>query len=140
MLCSTILSFRNIFQKLPNLAKFSQKFLQPSLKSGIKQVSQSFQRIELRKKIEVHRVKLRNIIKKHGKDKDSAISEAIQESSNLFDIAACHCTVVYNCSCPRDCKVSELEREFLINQRNVRKMVIESLDKETTARLNKQQK
>lgn len=90
----------------------------------------------VQQKIESLRKALRVILKRKGEAKNTAFSLAWQESSNLFDIAECQCLEYNNCACPRDAKVPTLEREFLLDQRNERKMVIGCLDKETTNKLS----
>ena len=84
---------------------------------------------------------LRNILKKKGTSKLSAISAA--NGLTLFDIviAACHCDQFDDCACPRQLKVPVLEREFLKDQRSARKMFIGSVDKSvTSAFLNRRER
>lgn len=88
-------------------------------------------------KIELLHNKLRDIKKKKGKSKLSAISLTKDEGLCLFDIAACHCVDINNCNCPRELKVPVLEKEFLCDQRESRKMTIGSVDKATTSELKK---
>ena len=61
-------------------------------------------------------------------------------SEQLFDICSCKCiisgAVWHNkmvCSCKSfDCRVPQLELEFLVDQRSVRQMAIAGIDKATT--------
>ena len=72
-----------------------------------------------------------------SRDSQLAISAAKQESESLFDIAACRCSDITNCNCAREFKVPALERDFLTDQRTVRKMVIAGLDKATTTKMQR---
>lgn len=56
---------------------------------------------------------------------------------NLFDICSCKCTNLECCDCPKDQRVPKIEREFLIDQRTQRRMVIGTVDKPTTKLLEK---
>lgn len=51
----------------------------------------------------------------------------------LFGICACKCSESASCKCPLDRRVPLIERDFLNDQRNERKMVIGGVDKERTA-------
>ena len=103
------------------------------IKSSIPTVS--IKRVQ-QKIVSLHQ-NLRTILKRKGVSKALAVLLTKQESQNLFDIAACQCLDLSICTCPRESKVPELEREFLLDQRNERKMVIGSLDRETTCKLTK---
>ena len=100
-------------------------------KAGIPTVSA----IRVRQKIENLREDLRVILKKKDDLKLAAVATAKQESKSLFDIAACHCADFSDCNCAREFKVPTLEREFLMDQRTVRKMFIAGLDKTVTAKM-----
>lgn len=80
---------------------------------------------------------LRTILKRKGEAKASTLLLVMQESFSLLDIAACHCLDLSSCTCPRESKVQMLECDFLLDQQNERKMVIGSVDKETTCKLTK---
>ena len=54
--------------------------------------------------------------------------------ANLFDISLCKCKQLHDCSCVLSNKVPVEEREFLIDQRTARNMVIGSVDKTLTAK------
>lgn len=103
------------------------------IKSGIPTVSMR----RVQQKVESLHDTLRTILKRKGEAKVSAVLLAKQDSLSLFDIAACHCLDFSSCTCPRKSKVPELERQFLLDQRNERNMVIGPLDKETTSKLTK---
>ena len=113
------------------VAEVATSVMDICIKSSIPTVS--IRRVQ--QKIESVHQKLRTILKRKGETKDSAVLVAKQESLSLFDIAACNCLDLISCTCPRESKVPELERDFLLDQRNERKMVIGSLDKETTCKL-----
>jgi len=85
-------------------------------------------------KIEILYKELRNVMKKKGKNKETAIEELRSNSSNLFDIAACKCSDFSTCSCERDKKIPVEEREFIADQRGARKMVIGAVDRKITSR------
>ncbi|ESN99729.1 hypothetical protein HELRODRAFT_176489 [Helobdella robusta] len=59
-------------------------------------------------------------------------------SKRLFDVASCKC-VFEACVCLKNKKVPVNERQFLIDQRNERKMAIGGIDKQETVRLRKRQ-
>ncbi len=50
----------------------------------------------------------------------------------MFDVSACKCQDFQLCKCNRDKKVPILQREFLTDQRTVRKMSIERVDIKVT--------
>lgn len=60
-------------------------------------------------------------------------------SEKLFDVAACKCTSFKFCSCLKPKKVPINERNFMLDQRNDRKMAIGGIDKKETTRLMKRQ-
>ena len=64
-----------------------------------------------------------------------------EASIKLFDIAACKCLdVSHLCKCAKDMKVPQEERQFLIDQRTSRKMMIGHVDIIGTKKLQKRQK
>ena len=93
--------------------------------------------VRVSQKIESHHRQLRNMMKKKGVSKETAISAAQVESLQLFNIAACSCNDFTICTCPKESKVPILEVEFLLDQRNARKMIIGGLDKEVTSKMEK---
>ena len=46
----------------------------------------------------------------------------------LFDIAACKCNVLTQCSCPKEKKVPKEENTFLVDQRSERQLFIDRVD------------
>ena len=91
----------------------------------------------VKQKIESLHQNVRSLLKRKGEAKDAGILLAQQEGLSLFDISACQCLDFNNCNCPKQCRVPTLEREFLSDQRNERKMRIGSLDKEVSCKLSK---
>src|SRR6218665_2624734 len=62
-------------------------------------------------------------------------------SMKLFDIAACKCLDVSQlCTCAKDKQVPQEERQFLIDQRTSRNMMIGHVDIIGTEKLEKRQK
>lgn len=59
------------------------------------------------------------------------------EKKTLFDASACKCEDFELCSCSRLSKVPLKEKEFLIDQRTTRKMLIGSVDPLLTAKMKK---
>jgi hypothetical protein len=54
------------------------------------------------------------------------------EIKNLFDIVTCKCKLFENCSCEKSRKVPIKKRPFLSDQRSTRKMMINSVDRNST--------
>lgn len=102
-------------------------------KAGIPTVSEK----QVIQKMEHLRSNLRDIQRKKGKLKMSVISVAKEESVRLFDICTCHCDDLDDCDCVKECKIPALERDFLLDQRSSRRMIIAGLDKVTTSKLQK---
>ena len=73
---------------------------------------------------------------KHGTgvDKSKQFMESLNE---LFDIAACQCKDLLECNCPKELKVPARERDFLLDQRTVRKMKIGGVDRAVTEMMNR---
>jgi hypothetical protein len=115
------------------ISEVAEGVLQIWEKSGIPTVS--VQRVK--QKIEALHLSLAQILKKKGESKLASIFTSKEEGRYLLDIASCHCVNLNDCCCPRDSKVPVIEREFLTDQRNQRKMIIGGLDKATTSRLIK---
>lgn len=55
----------------------------------------------------------------------------------LFDVCSCKCRDLDECTCPRKRKVPCIEKAFLKDQRNERKMLMNGVDENETRRLNK---
>jgi len=62
------------------------------------------------------------------------------ESKVLFDIAACKCKLFTTCTCAKDRKVPTSEQQFLCDQRNDRLMVISSIDRKASKKINEKLK
>ena len=58
---------------------------------------------------------------------DMKLAEHIQKYDILFDICSCKCINMDNCKCAKDSKVPTKERDFIIDQRSNRRMVILNL-------------
>lgn len=91
------------------------------------------------KKIKAYHDKYRNLLKPYSSRKEvksykDRIERFVSESKCLFDISACKCKCLVSCNCEKHLKVPITERDFLIDQRKGRKMVIGSVDLKTTAR------
>lgn len=62
-----------------------------------------------------------------------------KSKTTRFDLAACKCDTLINCLCSKSQKVPLDEREFLLNQRGPRKMVISSIDRENKNKYNQRE-
>ena len=69
---------------------------------------------------------------------DKKFDMFVGDSLKLFDIATCKC-VTSGCTCPRDHKVPQDERAFLVDQRTERKMMIGGIDAKQTNVLHKRE-
>lgn len=69
----------------------------------------------------------------------SKIEKFKSDAANLFDICACKCQDLFSCNCEKRSKVPEREKQFLIDQRTVRKMAIANVDRITTQKLQKRE-
>jgi hypothetical protein len=73
---------------------------------------------------------------KHGKQAEKTMK--FEDSlNNLFDIAGCQCKDLVTCQCLTEMKVPPRERDFLTDQRTVRRMQIGAVDKPVTAMMNR---
>jgi len=85
-------------------------------------------------KLKLYHDKYRNLLKpyksrKYDQKYISKLEEfAKQSETQLFDIAACKCMEINNCTCAKDRKVPMAERKFLIDQRKTRAMMIGGID------------
>ena len=69
---------------------------------------------------------------KQGKDTEK--TRKFEDSLNsLFDIAGCQCEDMSKCTCDKEMKVPQRERDFLTDQRSTRLMQIAGVDKKVTA-------
>lgn len=65
------------------------------------------------------------------------LNSFVDHSNSLFEFCACKCVDFDNCSCPKDKKIPVLERNFILDQRNERKMFIGNIDKIETSKMIK---
>ncbi|CAH0547286.1 unnamed protein product [Brassicogethes aeneus] len=63
-----------------------------------------------------------------------------EKSQGLFDIATCKCKCFEKCTCEKLKKIPVLEREFLLDQRSARKIMIGNVDSHTTRQMEKREK
>lgn len=80
---------------------------------------------------------LQSLNKSHKRDKgkesfEKKLADFNNRSEGLFDVSACKCKDFQLCKCTPDKKVPILEREFLTDQRTVRKMAIGRVDIKVT--------
>lgn len=79
------------------------------------------------------------------KSKNSKYFEKIRQrftedkTNELFDICTCKCINIFKCTCPREFKVPQIEKEFLIDQKSKRKMVLDKVDEELSRKFNRTQ-
>lgn len=64
----------------------------------------------------------------------------VDSLDKLFDIAGCQCQDFLKCSCDKDIKVPQKERDFLTDQRTGRQMQIGSLDSRSTRIMMRREK
>lgn len=57
--------------------------------------------------------------------------------ATLFDVSYCKCKEFSSCKCSKDKKIPKLERQFIVDQRTVRKMGIGNIDITTTKQMVK---
>lgn len=98
----------------------------------------SVQQIEA-KVMELHQSYL-NVMKFKSKNNfEQKIQEFKEASKALFDICKCKCPEISHCKCDYSNKVPKKEKEFLIDQRTVRKMTFGSIDHNATANFERKQ-
>lgn len=88
-------------------------------------------------RIKTYHDKYRAILKPYQCRKNSdnyrnKLEKFKMEARTLFDIATCKCSSFETSSCDKSRKILIKEREFLLDQRGQRKMMMCSLDRETT--------
>jgi hypothetical protein len=94
-------------------------------------------------KIRLFHNKYRNLLKPYSSRKNAPkyaekiTSFADEASTSLFDIAACKCLDMALCHCTNDKKVPHEERDFLVDQRSARKMMIGHVDVKMTNKLKR---
>ena len=73
---------------------------------------------------------------KHGASVEKS-RQFMEGLNKLFDIAACQCNDILACDCTKEQKIPARERDFLADQRTVRRMQIGGVDKAVTKMLKK---
>lgn len=134
-----------------NELKTTQNGKDPSVKDVAEQVTSDLKALWARasipcisdkkilEKVRAYHDKYRSILKPYKERKTNAKYAAKLEMfaeearSKLFDISACKCSDWMKCRCSKKKKVPIDEREFLLDQRNQRKMMIGSVDVAKTA-------
>lgn len=76
-------------------------------------------------------------VSKRAKRSDRRTRKFKDSLHSLFDISACQCKDIDACRCAKDMKVPAREREFLLDQRTLRKMQIGAIDKPVTAMMKR---
>lgn len=94
------------------------------------------------RKIRSYHDKYRTLLKSYKARKDvesyrKQIDTFRMKAKVLFDISTCTCKSFESCCCKKERKVPMKEREFLLDQRTERKMVIGSLDRKVTIQKTK---
>ncbi|XP_050503662.1 uncharacterized protein LOC126882719 [Diabrotica virgifera virgifera] len=93
----------------------------------------TIQQCSIIKRITSYRLKIRNLLKPYKQRSGVAsykkqLNDFRTQSKVLFDVAACKCLDLNNCSCDKVFKVPAAERPFLEDQRTQRRMVIGAID------------
>lgn len=92
--------------------------------------------------IKIHYEKYLTLKRYPNSKKNSSYNNKLKDfitlsSTELYDIASCKCNSFDNCRCDKDSKVPVKERLFLLDQRSERKMVIGTVDKLETVKIEK---
>ena len=101
-------------------------------------------RQKILEKLRLYHDSYRNLMRpyksrQHDLKYKTKISEFIAESkAQLFDICTCKCLDINLCNCQRERKVPTLKRNFLIDQRTIRTMMIGGVDATMTKTLRNQ--
>lgn len=93
----------------------------------------------LKKQLKSYQNLKKIINRKDSKEFKNKFASFKNNISSLFDISYCKCTDFSTCRCPKEKKVPIKERDFLSDQRSVRKMYIGSIDQQTTASMEASQ-
>lgn len=78
-----------------------------------------------------------NVSKKDTNAYKQKLSLFLSQANILFDVAACKCKDIVNCSCKLESKIPIAEKEFIMDQRTDRKMFIGKVDGARTGVLQK---
>lgn len=95
---------------------------------------------------EKHEKRVKQFLRRQGggSEASDALREIaeyrIHQKSTLFDISSCKCKEFESCRCPPSKRVPVLERGFLSDQRTVRMMHIDRIDRKVTAKNERRQK
>lgn len=87
--------------------------------------------------LKAYHLKCKNLIKSLKRLSADQKNDFIQHSRVLFDICSCKCKQIQLCCCPRENKVPKEEQQFLLDQRQERKMRIGGIDRILTNKLQK---
>lgn len=90
--------------------------------------------------LKAYHSKCKNLLKSYPKIPEKKLEEFRHSSKALFDISTCKCKDIKKCICPRIKKIPPKEQDFLIDQRTTRKMVIGTVDINTTNQMGKTMK
>ena len=88
-------------------------------------------------KIKEYHERYRKLLKIFNSRKDlngdeSKISRFYDDSKKLFDFVSCKCKTFDDCRCNKDLKIPVIERDFVVDQRNERRMFIGNTDQKIT--------
>lgn len=88
-----------------------------------------------------YNIKYQNLLKPLKNRKSQTLQDKITAFGNsakrLFDVCACKCLSFALCCCESARKISKIEWDFITDQRNERLMVMSSVDKVVTKKLEK---
>lgn len=85
--------------------------------------------------LKAYHLKYKNLLKSVQRLSEDKLEIFRQSSKLLFDISACKCKELIQCTCPKDKKVPKQEQAFLIDQRTCRSMIIGGIDAIVTKKL-----
>lgn len=108
-------------------------------KSSIPVVSRRTMNAMLRKELDVVQKLNKSFSRDQQKDCfKNKLANYLENANKLFDVAACKCSDFLSCKCVFEKKVPRLERDFLIDQRTTRTMLMTGIDAKTTSHIKKQ--
>lgn len=87
--------------------------------------------------LQTYHLKCKNLLKSHPKIPENKMKEFRLRSKVLFDIAACKCRDLLQCTCPKNKKIPLREHNFITDQRTARQMVIGAIDIHTTKQITR---
>lgn len=115
------------------LSTIGDEVLQIWHNSSIPTVSKPRVIVLLKKQLDSYQNIKKSINRKDSKEFKNKFALFKKDISSLFDISYCKCSDFSNCQCPKIKKVPINERNFLSDQRTIRKMFIGTIDQRTTA-------